>query len=125
MGYRGSMSEAEARWVGGAFSAFGVASARGRGKQPSLMLMAFTEEVPELIVEMTQLGRVEGSVKWRWVCDDPIQVMAFYQDVGPFLVPSRRKMIERAWTNYRVWSQEKQSEDPGPLLDEGDDGEGL
>jgi hypothetical protein len=69
----------------------------------------------ESMLEHSKVGNIDAGIRWKWVCDEPEQVQAFYQLVRPHVSPTRRVLIERAWTAYRLECQTRVGSDPGPL----------
>jgi hypothetical protein len=112
------MTDVEKAWVAGAWSTFGVASARGRKQKPSLLLMGFTPDVPKALLRVTGLGQVMPGIRWRWVCAEPEEVQAFYLMLASAVPPcteDRLSLIAEAWRCWRLAEQERAGTDPGPI----------
>ena len=93
----------DAKWLAGAFSAYGLVDNRTKNKKVSLFTSSGTgSEYVEEFNRRVGLGRVQAvKGRWEWVCDEPAEVQQFYRAVGPHLMPSKRRMIEVTWETWR------------------------
>lgn len=118
-----------AQWLGGAFSAYGIAASIKRNRRShriSLMTSADSEEYVTMFHERAGLGRVEVySGRWQWICDDPDEVRAFHLAVGEHMTNNKRRMIEIAWETWRARMLDATNAeiDPGPIDGEAPDPE--
>lgn len=118
----------DAKWLGGAFSAYGLASPLGRGKRNKISLMTSSNSLDYVqdFFERAGIGRIEPyKGRWHWLCDDPHEVRAFHLAVGPHLTVDKRKLLEAAWETWRgkMLDATNAEIDPGPIDGEAPDPE--
>jgi len=107
--------QANADWCAGVFSVFGLAQARGRRRAVSLMVSG-EQAVAEQMLLRSGVGRIEpGPGRWKWVVDDPMEIIEFYNAVKAKLAPTRVAMFAHAWRSYRHWMVTNKAIDVGAL----------
>lgn len=113
------VSPVKATWISGVWSAFGICTARGYKQEPSCLTMSAHKDMPDRLKAFTGLGRVLGGGRWRWVCDHPDEVRAFYvllKDAPIPCSPGRLDEIVAAWARFREYTIfEGSGDDPGAL----------